>query len=78
MEQYELDTIKQSTENLLSEIDRSMAYLKNYAADVGLDPDNTSVFLMEIKQKIYDYYAVFLTAYEQKKKQIENEKEQGG
>jgi hypothetical protein len=34
------------------------------------------MFLVDIKQKLYDYYAVFIAAYEQKKKQIDNEKQQ--
>jgi len=63
MTRYDLDKAKNEVERLLSDIDRSMDSIKLYSKAVGLGGSSTGNFISEIKNNIYNYHALFMTAY---------------
>ena len=73
MDRYVLEDTKRNTEYLLDEINKSLEILRTSAGDVGLQSFTVDTFLIEIKEKLYDYYRVFNEAYETKKRTIDEE-----
>jgi GH25 family lysozyme M1 (1,4-beta-N-acetylmuramidase) len=76
MQRYELEDAKRSVEYMLDEIIKSLDVLNKYAADVGLQTYSTDMFLDEIKRKLYDFYTVFITAYQEQEHKIKREEEE--
>jgi soluble P-type ATPase len=75
MKRYELEDIKRSVEYLLDEINKSLDELKNCAAEVELQSYSADSYINEMKQRLFDFYNVFLTAHEEQKLKIEKEEE---
>jgi len=73
MERYELEDAKRTAEYIVDEINKSLEVLRSSAVDIGLPSSIVDTALIEVKQKLFDYYRVFNEAYENKKREIDEE-----